>query len=727
MAQSAAQSAARPDAGLWVYNPWLDLLVGCGAWSAPLLLFYYFADSRALAWSAAFYALALFFNYPHYMATIYRAYRTSEDRQKYRIFTVHITALILLTLAVSHFWYGALPWIFTLYLTWSPWHYSGQNYGLFMMFARRAGAKPSSTERRALYGVFLLSYFILFLSFHTGPSRDPLFVSLGIPARLSLVLVLGLAAAYLGLSVFGLSRLVGQVGWRPLFPSLTLFSTQFLWFLLPTAVALAKGLEITQSRYSNGVLAVMHAAQYLWITSYYARREANAERQGSWRPLAYFAVLMAGGIALFVPGPWLASRLFHYDFTASFLLFTALVNIHHFILDGAIWKLRDGRIAALLLDSREKLAEATNGAGGRGARWLAGHAPGARALRISAALLLLAWGTVDQVRYYFALHQENLADLERAATLDSFDSSLQMRLGRKEFEIGQTQQAAESWRQAVRVNPANPAPRNALLRYLTAQQRFDEAYALTGDGLRYLPQDVDLLVNHGVLAQQRGAFDEAVADWKKAISVDRKQPLAHLYLAGELDREGNLDAAIPQYMIFLEQAAKAEPEGQVPASNVILGALRLAQCQAKTGHPAEAVKSYGLAEKIAAQVGEPKLESLASVGEASVEATQKRVPQALGLYQHALTLDRAVDDRQSEAADWYSYALFLRSAGFPPRVLYPCLVRAEFLMQSLKDSTDLSRVKLLRQAAENQLAAEAPGPERDQQVPLEDALHLRAP
>ncbi len=541
------------------------------------------------------------------------------------------------------------------------------------------------------------------------------------------MLVLGLAAAYLGLSVFGLSRLVGQVGWRPLFPSLTLFSTQFLWFLLPTAVALAKGLEITQSRYSNGVLAVMHAAQYLWITSYYARREANAERQGSWRPLAYFAVLMAGGIALFVPGPWLASRLFHYDFTASFLLFTALVNIHHFILDGAIWKLRDGRIAALLLDSREKLAEATNGAGGRGARWLAGHAPGARALRISAALLLLAWGTVDQVRYYFALHQENLADLERAATLDSFDSSLQMRLGRKEFEIGQTQQAAESWRQAVRVNPANPAPRNALLRYLTAQQRFDEAYALTGDGLRYLPQDVDLLVNHGVLAQQRGAFDEAVADWKKAISVDRKQPLAHLYLAGELDREGNLDAAIPQYMIFLEQAAKAEPEGQVPASNVILGALRLAQCQAKTGHPAEAVKSYGLAEKIAAQVGEPKLESLASVGEASVEATQKRVPQALGLYQHALTLDRAVDDRQSEAADWYSYALFLRSAGFPPRVLYPCLVRAEFLMQSLKDSTDLSRVKLLRQAAENQLAAEAPGPERDQQVPLEDALHLRAP
>jgi tetratricopeptide (TPR) repeat protein len=339
----------------------------------------------------------------------------------------------------------------------------------------------------------------------------------------------------------------------------------------------------------------------------------------------------------------------------------------------------------------------------------------------------LAWGTVDQVRYYFSLHQDNLVDLKRAAILDSFDSSLQMRLGRKELEIGQTQQAAESWRQAVRVNPANPAPRNALLRYLTAQQRFDEAYALTGEGLRYLPQDVDLLVNHGILAKQRGAFDEAVADWEKAISVDRKQPLAHLYLADELDREGKLAAAIPQYMVFLEQAAKAEPEDQVPAGNVILGALRLALCQAKTGHPAEAVESYGLAEKIAARVGEPKLESLASIGDATVEAAQKKVPQALGQYQHALTLDRAVDDRQSEAADWYSYALFLRSAGFPSRVIYPCLVRAEFLMQSLKDPADLNNVKLLRQAAESQLATEAPGPGHNQQAALEDALHLTAP
>ncbi|MGC2403609.1 MAG: hypothetical protein WA510_27710, partial [Acidobacteriaceae bacterium] len=140
----------------WLYGPWLDLVVGCGAWSIPLLLLSYSSlASRTRAWSVAFYALALFFNYPHYMATIYRAYHREEDFQKYRLFTVHTTGVILLTVFVSHFWLGMLPWIFTLYLTWSPWHYSGQNYGLFMMFARRAGAKPGNLQRRALYGAFI--------------------------------------------------------------------------------------------------------------------------------------------------------------------------------------------------------------------------------------------------------------------------------------------------------------------------------------------------------------------------------------------------------------------------------------------------------------------------------------------------------------------------------------------------------------------------------------------
>ena len=74
MSTSQISSASRP-AAVWLYNPWLDLIVGCGAWSAPLLAFAYFSlASNTRTWAIAFYVLALFFNYPHYMATIYRAY-----------------------------------------------------------------------------------------------------------------------------------------------------------------------------------------------------------------------------------------------------------------------------------------------------------------------------------------------------------------------------------------------------------------------------------------------------------------------------------------------------------------------------------------------------------------------------------------------------------------------------------------------------------------------------
>lgn len=67
-------------AGPWISRPWLDLLVGCGAWSAPLLLLTkYVSPNSTTAWSFAFYLLALLFNYPHFMATVYRAYHTYDE------------------------------------------------------------------------------------------------------------------------------------------------------------------------------------------------------------------------------------------------------------------------------------------------------------------------------------------------------------------------------------------------------------------------------------------------------------------------------------------------------------------------------------------------------------------------------------------------------------------------------------------------------------------------
>jgi tetratricopeptide (TPR) repeat protein len=718
--------------------------------------------SSTRAWAIAFYALALLFNYPHYMATIYRAYHRSDDFHKYRIFTVHLTALLVLTLLLSHYWVRMLPWIFTIYLTWSPWHYSGQNYGLFMMFSRRAGADPQKPERRALYGAFIVSYLILFLGFHTGPSTDSLFISLNIPALVSRWEQIILFALFIVLAVFGFSRLSRATGWRKLTPAVTLFSSQCLWFLLPAAISLIRGIEIPQSRYSSGVLAVMHSAQYLWITSYYARREATAEKASNWRPLAYFAVLVIGGIALFVPGPWLASRIFHRDFTSSFLIFTALVNIHHFILDGAIWKLRDGRIAALLLNSRERMADAATEAGtglAAAGRWLAGSTPRARYLRIGAAVLLLVWGTLDQARHYLALRSDDLNSLQHAAALDSFDSSVQLRLAETQMAAGDPQHAEASWRKAMQVNPVDPAPRSELLRFLIAQNRLDEALALTETSLKASPRDVNLLVNHGFLMLRSGHAEEAVANWEQAITIDPQQIPVHLYLASELDHEGKAAAAAAHYKIFLEKIARPLPKAdageQVPADGatdkaagknggtnkdkrpspdqLIAIVLRLADCQERALQRDQAVKSYELAETLASRTKLPRLESVAVVDEAALQAKSGRLGQALALYQRALQLDGSTGDREAGAEDWFSYGRFLDDAGFPVRLAYACLLKSQELMQAVPGGKPPEALVAEKTRLENKLAnklakttaGQAEALRHDPVPALEEALALR--
>ena len=720
---------ARRGGAVWIYYPWLDLIVGCGAWSVPLLLLAYFSSAGStLTWSVLFYMLALFFNYPHYMATIYRAYHTKEDFEKYRIFTVHITLLLALTVIVSHFWISALPFIFTFYLTASPWHYSGQNYGLFMMFARRAGAQPTTLERRALYAAFLISYAVLLLSLHTGSSGDPLFVSLNIPQTMSSRAQVVLGVAFVACSTFGLTRLTMQAGFRRLIPSFTLFSTQCVWFLAPTLLSLVEGFQIPRSRYSTGVLAVMHSAQYLWITSYYAKREAATTPSRVWRPFSYFAILVAGGIALFIPGPWLSSLVFHFDFTRSFLLFTALVNIHHFILDGAIWKLRDGRIAALLVNSRAQIADRTMEAGTRtmrALRWLAGPNSAAHALRVGTASALLVWGCVDQVHYYFALHSSNLADLKRAAALAPYDTPLETRLARQALEEGSPQESVAAWQYAIKANPADPAPRDAWLRYLAQEKRLDEAYRLTNSWLKIAPRDAALLVNHGILAQQFGDADEAAVSWQKALMLDPSQADVDLYLATVLEKQGKFAEAINHYEAFLTKVVRRPASSLPPAAQVVGVALKLADCNLRVNHSDVALRYYKMARTLAAQTGEKKSESFADVAEAALAAKLGETSKTLPLYQRALQLDAELDDQHSEGVDWYMYATFLRNAGFPARFVYASLLKSESLLSSGAQGEEAATASRVRKELERQLGPQAAVISHNPEPIWREALELK--
>lgn len=130
------------------------------------------------------------------------------------------------------------------------------------------------------------------------------------------------AAAFLALGLPALWPVVAGAGIRAAAP-LLLFVTQALWFVVPIALSWATSVATPQTRYSSGILAVMHSAQYLWVTQYFARRDEGT----AWPTWSYWAAVMLGGMALFLPVPWLASYLGRVDFTASVLIVTAVVNL----------------------------------------------------------------------------------------------------------------------------------------------------------------------------------------------------------------------------------------------------------------------------------------------------------------------------------------------------------------------------------------------------------------
>ncbi len=714
--QSAPPAAGAASLSPWIYRPWLDLLVGCGAWSAPLLaVALLMTAAHTHAWAMAFYLLAIVFNYPHFMATIYRAYHTRADFEKYKFVTLHVTLLLVLTGIVMHASPHFFPWLFTLYICWSPWHYSGQNYGLLMMFARRSGAEVTAGERRWLRGAFVASYLMLLASFETGGSTDPLILSLGLPAKFTFPLRVAFGVVFAIFTFLGFRRLIGTMGARRLIAPLTLAFTQFLWFVLPTLLELNSASQVPQTRYSSGILAVLHSAQYIWITSYYQRREARAAGQKSWHIAAYFATLLAGGIALFIPGPWLVSYLFHYDFTTSFLIFVSLVNIHHFILDAKLWKLRDKRVAALLVDQggnpSTPAADASLRPVASSVRAFTLRLLSAPAFRISLAVLLFLWGGFDQFHFALRTDEGNLPALMRAAQINPYDSFVEERIARAETQQGQYDLAVAALTRAVTLNPSSITLQQAAARALIADGRYADAYAHYQRMLERFPRDTDALTNYGLLAARLGHPEEALDSWQKSVDVNPDQPNTHLYLAQAFDQRGEPAAAARHWGLFLQFAAVANPQSAPDApvftqQQLLAATVQFADDEARINNSAAALARYDSVIAQTQQAGDGKLESLALAHRADLQARNGDGAAAAQSYQRGLALDDQSGDARAAALDWFNYGQFLRSQNAPDELAYASLLHAENLLNGAPGS-ELATVETARRQVESKMGAKA--------------------
>jgi hypothetical protein len=285
-----------------------------------------------------------------------------------------------------------------------------------------------------------------------------------------------------------------QGSWRDLAPTLSLMGTQALWFSLPV-LSRVTGVfddwlpfDPGASQYVFLWVAMGHSIQYLWVTSYYALTSNRDEHRTPYLGKTLLAGGAVWGVPLLLFGPDLLGVRAH-DAGLGLLVASA-VNIHHFILDGAIWKLRDGRVAKILLRAREEgdVASARDvlrrpwiGRAGRSAVAVAGvtylaftvvgtieleygvrramDPPDFDRLRVAAERL--RWVARDQpdVRYNLGMQAVREGDLDGARrelrrSLELSESSTGWEaLGLVEQRDGRLDRALSAWTAALAIDP----------------------------------------------------------------------------------------------------------------------------------------------------------------------------------------------------------------------------------------------------------------------------------
>jgi len=410
------------------------------------------------------------------------------------------------------------------------------------------------------------------------------------------------------------------------------------------------------------------------------------------------------------------------------LTFTALVNIHHFILDGALWKLRDSRVAALLLNSKEKPQDAnSNGQNAFKAatQWLAGPTAAARAIRISAVALLFAWAALDQVHFFWSSEASSLPALERAAKLNPDDSSVQARLARAELLAGNRDASLLALQHAAEISPGNFVQQEAYARGLIEAGRSADAYAQYQKILGRWPRNIDALVNSGLLAQRLGHGDEAADDWERAVDLDPMQSNAQLYLAQALEQRGEAQAAARHYRGYLQIVAAHRKEHAGEGNTVIAALIKVADADVRAKQGQEAMQGYRAAIAFAEKANEKTLESLALAHLADLREKQEDIVGAAQSYQRALALDASLDDARNAASDWLNYGEFLRRQHQPERFVFACMLRAEELMKTTPGE-ELSVIVNARAESEARLGREAAGVRRQSEAVAKEALSLAA-
>jgi hypothetical protein len=302
-------------------------------------------------------ALNFFVNYPHFSATVYRLYQSPDNTKQFPV-TSWVVPLVLLGAVFASFWQpqSIAPYFVLLYVLWSPYHYSGQTLGITMVYARRCGFPVGRRERLALAAFIFSTFVCAVIRVQETSLGGAIIDTRGIPvpalAFPSWMYPGAQAVMWTGALVFAAFALAWCLKQKRLLPPIVLLpaAAQFVWFVPGAGI-----------RSFLVIVPLFHSLQYLLVAAIMqvkVRADAAAgEPSRRWirsEVVRWGVRNIAGGILLFVALPLLFAGTGVPALTA-FAILTAAVNIHHFFVDGVIWKLRDASTSSALMTSLAEL------------------------------------------------------------------------------------------------------------------------------------------------------------------------------------------------------------------------------------------------------------------------------------------------------------------------------------------------------------------------------------
>lgn len=343
----------------WILNPTVDLIFCCGG----LLWLMYLANlvfgSHLPMANGPLILLTVagthILSETHTAATLERLHQSEPTRKALSNFGL-IASVICFLLAVASLVTPGFPAIFAkIYLLWIVQHFMAQSYGIALIYCYKRNYIMNLWEKRIFklvidatiaYGIlkqltfkeWSMDKFIGQTLPFWGPLPEPIFAVADWTLKIAVV-------AFVAMIV---RKFITERKVFPL-PAALITVSAVAIFTLPKSVTTSLWVYVP---------AFYHGSQYLVVsTSYFLKERGLPENVSTaqvgkllFKPttLKYFATLFVIGVFIYGGLPGLLQD-FGFDYKIAFATIFCVINFHHFLIDAAIWRLRDPRVRKLLI------------------------------------------------------------------------------------------------------------------------------------------------------------------------------------------------------------------------------------------------------------------------------------------------------------------------------------------------------------------------------------------